>query len=367
MATPKPIPVALACLLLVQPATAAADTAACQATTAQRLQRLAHQAGDCLLACHHDAATDPSRRCDTDAPDDTLARCLSHARAKADKRIRRACAGDACPACYAGADCPRFVEGAAATTLQAVDRYFDALYCDDGASVDGLTDAESRCRASAWVDVQRLTRRVLRCRNAADPHGCSERAAARATTALRRSCGDAAPECSGLDRASVSAVVRTTTGMLAPWTDALFCAAACGDGTVGAGEECDPRAVPTGCAREQCDACRCLAICGDGAWNGHEQCDGSAPATDAAARRGSPAPPACSAVRAAATESSRATSTARRCASCPRSGARRASRASNAPPAGRRPATPRAPRRTSRRAPMRSRIAGPSRSTRAPW
>jgi hypothetical protein len=269
---------ALACLLLAQPAPAA-DTDGCQKTTARRLLGLGRQAGDCLMACREEAARGAGRDCTVGAPDAALASCLERARLKARTAIRRACQGNACPACYAGADCDTFADEQIEAAVAASGLAASSFFCDDGGSADGLTDAEARCRAATWTELQRFARQWLRCRTAGGASACVERAVDEVTAALRKPCRDV-PECAPFDAESTSTLAYATAGMLAPWASTIFCQASCGDGVLGAGEECDPRAAPTGCDAGRCVGCRCLALCGDGAWNGHETCDESAPASD---------------------------------------------------------------------------------------
>ena len=267
---------ALAATMLTQPAAALPQGASpCQKTTARRLLVLGTQAGDCLKACHDDDAAGTSRRCGVAAPDGQLARCLERAKRKAVKGILRTCVGAACPECYAGANCRTFAKAQAETAVQGSGLYFDSFYCDDAGSSDGLTNGEAQCREAAWTELRRFSTEWLRCQAGPDPEACVEQAGEDTAQALRTSCREV-PECAPLDRESMSTLVSLTSGVLEPWANTIFCDGRCGNGTVDAGEECDPKATPTGCGAGFCDACHCRAVCGDGVWNGAEVCDESA-------------------------------------------------------------------------------------------
>src|SRR5262245_4172005 len=70
----------------------------CQKALGGALADVADRIGACLADCHNS----PGRRCSVYSTDAITGDCLARARAKADIRVLRECAGSDCPECYSG-------------------------------------------------------------------------------------------------------------------------------------------------------------------------------------------------------------------------------------------------------------------------
>jgi hypothetical protein len=114
----------------------------CQNAFGRSLIALSNGTGACLAACR----STPGRRCSTSFPDPITRDCLDRARAAAEVRVLRQCAGADCPECYDGGDCSDYSQSAFSQTVFDVDSGLSTLFCDDSFSADGLTRAEQRCQ-----------------------------------------------------------------------------------------------------------------------------------------------------------------------------------------------------------------------------
>jgi hypothetical protein len=150
------------------------------------------------------------------------AACIAKADAGRARSIARGCARD-CPECYQGGDCAAYGDGAVTVTGQVVDGLVGQILCDDGASADGLTTVEDRCRRSAGTALAKAARAMgacfVRCRRdeergklppqacdaqplPATARACLDRVEAGARRTIGKRCADA-PSASIRSRSSI--------------------------------------------------------------------------------------------------------------------------------------------------------------------
>jgi hypothetical protein len=210
-------------LLLILTSTAAASHTpsltraeeACQRTLGPATDHFGAAIAACVVRCDAKVARGKAVATDCVAPYGVATRaCIAKANAAAHRSIARGCRRD-CPECYQGGDCAAYGDGAITTTGLVVDGLVGQILCDDGASPDGLTTVEDRCRRSAGTALAKAARAMgvcfVRCRRDEErgklaPQACDAQplpATARACldrvkTAARRTigkrCADA-PEC----------------------------------------------------------------------------------------------------------------------------------------------------------------------------
>ena len=213
---------AVALLLLIASPAVASHTAsltraeeACQRTLGPATDHFGAAIAACVVRCDAKVARGKAVAADCVAPyGGTTRACIAKADAAARRAIARGCARD-CPECYQGGDCAGYGDGAVTVTGQVVDGLVGQVLCDDGASADGLTAVEDRCRRSTGAALAKAARAMGRCfirsrrdeeRGKLAPQACDTQplpataracldgvdAAARRTIGKR--CGDA-PEC----------------------------------------------------------------------------------------------------------------------------------------------------------------------------
>ena len=210
-------------LLLILTSTAAASHTpsltraeeSCQRTLGPATDHFGAAIAACVVRCDAKVARGKGSAADCVAPyGDATRACIAKANAAARRSIARGCARD-CPECYEGGDCATYGDGAVTVTGQVVDGLVAQVLCDDGASADGLTAVEDRCRRSAGGALAKAARAMggcfVRCRRDEErgklvPQACDAqplpatagtcldrvKTAARRTIAKR--CADA-PEC----------------------------------------------------------------------------------------------------------------------------------------------------------------------------
>jgi len=213
---------ALAVLLVLASHAAASHTPsltraeeACQRTLGPATDHFGAAIAACVVRCDAKVAHGKAVAADCVAPYGASTRaCIARADAAARRSIARGCARD-CPECYQGGDCAAYGDGAVTVTGQVVDGLVAQILCDDGASADGLSPVEDRCRRTAGAALAKAARAMggcfLRCRRdeqrgklapqacAAQPLPASARACLdsvedAARRAIGRRCADP-PEC----------------------------------------------------------------------------------------------------------------------------------------------------------------------------
>jgi len=211
-------PLVMLALPLARPtsATATPDGPRCQKTTARRLLALAGAAEDCMAACRHDPAADPTRLCSGDAPDDDLRACLRRPLRKARERIRRACGGSNPP----------------------LRQFVRAVLLDETCG-NGVRDEGEACDPLAF------------------PTGCDAATWCVPQCTCQAICGDGVvTEPEVCDVGAEQGCPEGTRCEL--WNcRSCRCDEECGDGRITCDEVCDPQASPSGCpAGEECNTCR---------------------------------------------------------------------------------------------------------------
>jgi hypothetical protein len=282
--------------------------ARCEKTTGSALAGYAARGMACLANCLEHAPDDPSRLCGPYTFDARTAACLDEARAKSEIPLLRDCAGEACPECYYGAACRKFHDVQLSEIQSELGYSMPFLYCDDSASQNGLSSAESSCRRALVKAIDRYSAAVGKCSGrcheearsgripdeeacratnldspAFDPatQRCIDGARRRFAVACASKCTDA-PDCLPV---TCEGVLGYLEAELAAFEPTAFCTdrPICGDGFISGVEECDSGRFPNGCAAgEFCTAtCTCepFPVCGDGQVTGFEACDPSASPT----------------------------------------------------------------------------------------
>jgi len=188
---------------------------ACQRTLGPATDHFGAAIAACVVHCDAKVARGKAVAADCVAPYGTATRaCIAKADTAARGAITRGCSRD-CPECYQGGDCAAYGNGAVTVTGQVVDGLVAQVLCDDGASADGLSTAEDRCRRSTGSALAKAARAMgacfLRCRRdeergrlapqacAAQPlpasaRACLDRVKDAARKTIGRRCADP-PEC----------------------------------------------------------------------------------------------------------------------------------------------------------------------------
>ena len=197
-------------LLLLTSNAAASHTASltkaeevCQRTLGPATDHFGAAIAACVVRCDAKAARGKGVATDCVAPYGAATRaCIAKANAAARRSIARGCRRD-CPECYQGGDCTAYGDGAVTVTGQVVDGLVGQILCDDGASPDGLTAAEDRCRRSAGAALAKAARAMggcfVRCRRDEErgklpPQACD----AQPLPATARACVDGVKRVAGL-------------------------------------------------------------------------------------------------------------------------------------------------------------------------
>ncbi len=131
------------------------EEAGCEQAVARAFERYWVTTIECLVKCNEVPQATPTRSCAPEA-------CLQKGRAKADEIIARRCVGAACPGCYPGG-CPSYPDSVLDSVRSRAEALIGKLFCDDGASADGLTHAEGKCRESAARQLQRYVATFTEC------------------------------------------------------------------------------------------------------------------------------------------------------------------------------------------------------------
>src|SRR5258706_4792608 len=140
----------------------------CQRTLGPATDHFGAAIAACVVRCDAKAARGKAVAADCVPPYGTATRaCIARADGAARGAITRGCARD-CPECYQGGDCAAYGDGAVTVTSKVVDGLVSQVLCDDGASADGLTAAEDRCRRATGTALAKAARAMgacfLRCR-----------------------------------------------------------------------------------------------------------------------------------------------------------------------------------------------------------
>jgi hypothetical protein len=128
------------------------DESKCQTGGANAIAKFVAAKQKCITKCEAGArkGTNPATDCDPPYAGTTQT-CITDpvkgAEAKAVAGFTKACSKD-CPECYSGGNCTTEANNRVTATETQVDVLVSIVYCDDSASLDGLTKGEAKCQDS---------------------------------------------------------------------------------------------------------------------------------------------------------------------------------------------------------------------------
>jgi hypothetical protein len=139
------------------------DEVKCQIGTSLAIGKFIKKKASCIASCQHGAfaGSNPASNCVPPFAGSTGG-CVQTAESDAQGLGQTKCAQD-CPECFSGGDCMTDVDGRVADAESEVDALAAAIYCDDSASVDGLTAAEEKCRLITMKALGKFAQRKLKC------------------------------------------------------------------------------------------------------------------------------------------------------------------------------------------------------------
>lgn len=125
----------------------------------------------CLRRCAREALTGRVPESDCRPPYGGMtARCVASREAETLQRLEAgSCARD-CPECYAGGDCRAAADGRVGRIEAAIDGLTSLVYCDDGASPDGLTRSEQSCADHIAAELRRFALAKFQCLRSCGRH-----------------------------------------------------------------------------------------------------------------------------------------------------------------------------------------------------
>lgn len=139
------------------------DEVKCQLGTSLAIGKFITDKAKCLTKCEQGArqGNNPASDCTPPYAGTTLA-CVTRAETKAEGLEQSKCAKD-CPECYTGGDCAADASARVADAEAEVDVLRALVYCDDSASLDGLTKAEAKCADTVAKALGNFARKKLNC------------------------------------------------------------------------------------------------------------------------------------------------------------------------------------------------------------